>query len=63
MREAVRRAPTTTHWLVLDAEGISHVETTGLQALGLLLAGVHPKNLMPAAAAGGEARTTRTIDH
>ncbi|MGB0091849.1 MAG: hypothetical protein WBP81_04880 [Solirubrobacteraceae bacterium] len=34
MREAVRRAPTTTHWLVLDAEGISHVDTTGLQALG-----------------------------
>lgn len=37
MREAVRGAPTTTHWLVLDAEGINHIDTTGLEALGQLV--------------------------
>ena len=37
MREAVRGAPTTAHWLVLDAEGISHIDTTGLAALGRLV--------------------------
>ena len=29
MREAVRGAPTTAHWLVLDAEGIAHVDRPG----------------------------------
>jgi sulfate permease, SulP family len=33
MREAVRGAPTPAHWLVLDAEGISHIDTTGMEAL------------------------------
>lgn len=33
MRQAVRGAPTTAHWLVLDAEGISHIDTTGMEAL------------------------------
>ncbi len=33
MRQAVRGAPTPAHWLVLDAEGISHIDTTGMEAL------------------------------
>jgi sulfate permease, SulP family len=33
MRQAVRGAPTTAHWLVLDAEGIAHIDTTGMEAL------------------------------
>ncbi|HET9783043.1 MAG TPA: STAS domain-containing protein, partial [Candidatus Dormibacteraeota bacterium] len=37
MREAVRGAPTTAHWLVLDAEGIAHIDTTGEEALGQLV--------------------------
>ena len=34
MREAIRGAPTETHDLVLDAEGMSHVDSAGLAALG-----------------------------
>jgi SulP family sulfate permease len=37
MREAVRGAPATTHWLVLDAEGISQIDSTGMEALGRLV--------------------------
>jgi SulP family sulfate permease len=37
MREAVRGAPTTTHWLVLDAEGISQIDTTGMDAIERLV--------------------------
>jgi sulfate permease, SulP family len=37
MRDAVRGAPTTAHWLVLDAEGIAHIDTTGREALGRLV--------------------------
>ena len=37
IREAVRGAPTTTHWLVLDAEGIAQIDSTGLEALGQLV--------------------------
>ena len=33
MRQAVRGAPSPAHWLVLDAEGISHIDTTGMEAL------------------------------
>src|SRR5205807_9550644 len=32
IREAVRGAPTTTHWLVLDAEAIAQIDTTGMEA-------------------------------
>jgi sulfate permease, SulP family len=31
--EAVRGAPTTTHWVVFDAEAVTHVDVTGLAAL------------------------------
>jgi len=37
MREAVRGAPTTTHWLVLDAEAIAQIDTTGMDALRRLV--------------------------
>ena len=33
MNEALRGAPTVTTALVLDAEGMTHVDTAGLQAL------------------------------
>jgi len=38
MHEAVRGAPTATQWLVLDAEGLTHVDATGVEALGELTA-------------------------
>ena len=31
--EAVRGAPTTTHWVVFDAEAVTHIDATGLAAL------------------------------
>ncbi len=37
IRDAVRGASTATHWLVLDAEGVAQIDTTGLQALGQLV--------------------------
>lgn len=37
MRQAVRGAPTAAHWLVLDAEGIAHIDATGIQSLGQLV--------------------------
>ena len=33
----MRGAPTTIHWLVLDAEGINQIDTTGVDALGELV--------------------------
>jgi SulP family sulfate permease len=33
VREAIRGAPTETRWLVLDADGVGHVDTAGLDAL------------------------------
>lgn len=33
VREAIRAAPPTVGWLVLDADAITHVDTTGLDAL------------------------------
>jgi SulP family sulfate permease len=33
VREAIRAAPATVHWLVLDADAITHVDATGLDAL------------------------------
>jgi sulfate permease, SulP family len=33
IREAIRGAPSSTRWLVLDAEGVGHIDTAGLQAL------------------------------
>ena len=33
VKEAVRGAPQRVHWLVFDAEGMAHVDATGLEAL------------------------------
>ena len=33
VREAIRAAPPTVGWLVLDADAITHVDATGLRAL------------------------------
>jgi sulfate permease, SulP family len=33
VREAIRAAPTPVSWVVLDADAITHVDTTGLDAL------------------------------
>jgi MFS superfamily sulfate permease-like transporter len=33
VREAIRAAPPTVRWLVLDADAITHVDATGLRAL------------------------------
>jgi SulP family sulfate permease len=33
IREAIRAAPTPVHWLVLDADAITHADATGLEAL------------------------------
>jgi len=41
MREAVRGAPTRARWLVLDAEGISQIDATGLDALRRLVEELH----------------------
>jgi sulfate permease, SulP family len=41
MREAVRGAPTTTHWLVLDAECIAQIDSTGQEALAQLIEHLH----------------------
>jgi SulP family sulfate permease len=41
MREAVRGAPTKSQWLVLDAEAIAHIDTTGIDALGRLTDELH----------------------
>ena len=38
VHEAIRAAPTPTSWLVLDAEAITHVDSTGLDALEELTA-------------------------
>jgi sulfate permease, SulP family len=40
MREAVRGARTETHDLVLDAEGLTHIDVAGLEALGELTEGL-----------------------
>jgi high affinity sulfate transporter 1 len=33
VREAIRAAPAPVHWLVLDADAMTHVDATGLEAL------------------------------
>jgi SulP family sulfate permease len=41
MREPVRGAPTATRWLVLDAECIAQIDSTGEEALGHLVDELH----------------------
>ena len=33
VREAIRAAPTETSWLVFDAEAVTHIDSTGMEAL------------------------------
>ncbi|MGZ4401670.1 MAG: SulP family inorganic anion transporter, partial [Gaiellaceae bacterium] len=40
VREAIRGAPDEAHWLVFDAEAVSHVDATGLEALRELAVGL-----------------------
>ncbi len=37
VREAIRGAPYEVHWLVFDAEGVTHADSTGLESLGKLV--------------------------
>jgi MFS superfamily sulfate permease-like transporter len=43
--EAVRGASTETHTVVLDAEGVTHVDATGLAALEDLIDGLHEEGI------------------
>jgi MFS superfamily sulfate permease-like transporter len=43
--EAVRGASTETHTVVLDAEGMAHVDATGLDALGDLVDGLDQEGI------------------
>ena len=43
--EAVRGAPTTTHAVVFDAEGVTHVDATGLAALEDLVDALHKEGI------------------
>jgi SulP family sulfate permease len=40
VREATRAAPTPAEWLVFDAEAVTHVDSTGLEALDDLTKGL-----------------------
>jgi high affinity sulfate transporter 1 len=40
VREAIRAAPTETSWLVFDAEAMTHVDSTGMEALESLATGL-----------------------
>jgi sulfate permease, SulP family len=46
MREAVRGAPTKARWLVLDAEGISQIDATGLDGLKRLVEELQEDDVM-----------------
>jgi high affinity sulfate transporter 1 len=40
VREAIRAAPTETSWFVFDAEAVTHIDSTGMEALESLAAGL-----------------------
>jgi len=41
IREAIRGAPWEVRWLVFDAEAVTHVDVSGLEALGELVGDLH----------------------
>jgi SulP family sulfate permease len=45
LREAIAGAPTPVHWLVFDAEGLSHVDATGVDFLTDLIASLRKENI------------------
>ena len=45
LREAIAGAPTPVHWLVFDAEGLSHVDATGVDFLTDLIASLREEDI------------------
>ena len=45
LREAIAGAPTPVHWLVFDAEGLSHVDATGVDFLTDLIASLRKEDI------------------
>ena len=45
INEAIRGAPQPVRWVVFDAEAMTHVDTTGLEAIGRLLDGLADEHI------------------
>jgi anti-anti-sigma regulatory factor len=45
VREAIRAAPALVSWLVFDAEAVTYVDSTGLEALGRLAKDLRPDEI------------------
>jgi len=45
VREAIRAAPSETSWLVFDAEAMTHVDSTGVEALEALATGLRKEGV------------------
>jgi SulP family sulfate permease len=45
IQEAIRGAPQPVRWVVFDAEAMTHVDTTGLEAIGRLLDGLADEHI------------------
>jgi high affinity sulfate transporter 1 len=45
LREAIAGAPTPVHWLVFDAEGLSHVDATGVEFLTDLIESLRKEHI------------------
>ena len=65
IREAIRAAPSPTRWLVFDAEAMTHVDSTGLEAFAELVEAPsprrdHARRRASAPAGAGPVRTGRT---
>ena len=45
IREAVAGAPTPVHWLVFDAEGLGHVDATGIDLLTDLIEAIRKESI------------------
>jgi sulfate permease, SulP family len=45
IREAIAGAPTPVHWLVFDAEGLNHVDATGLELLTNLVESLRKESI------------------
>jgi high affinity sulfate transporter 1 len=45
IREAIAGSPTTVHWLVFDAEGLNHVDATGIDVLTNLIEALRKESI------------------
>jgi MFS superfamily sulfate permease-like transporter len=45
IREAVAGSPTAVHWLVFDAEGLNHVDATGIDLLTTLIEALEKESI------------------